>query len=136
MHRVDLIGQVCSALRQATIEHGCHHDCVHVSLPRNFGTLEVKAWPDGADSIQLLGGDFHTHLDVLAHEYRLAPVEALVHFVRKIFSGELPLIEETSVDGVVRRTIEESLDEYLRHISPGATYRVVNEAWPSPHANR
>ena len=124
----DLISQICSALRQAGIEHGCYHDCVHVVLPHDFGTLEFKAWPDGDESIQLLDGNFHTHLDVLADEYCCVPVEAFVYFVRKILSGELLLIEERAADGAVLKTIEESLEEYMRYLPLNSTYRVVNEA--------
>ncbi|MDC6170816.1 hypothetical protein [Paucibacter sp. XJ19-41] len=125
-----MIGEICSALSNAAIEHGCFHDCVHVSLPGGFGSLEIKAWSDGDHSIQLLDGDFHTHLDLLADEYKLEPVEAFVLFVRKLLSGELFLIEETSADGVIRRTIEESLEAYLPYVEKNCTYRVVNEAQP------
>lgn len=123
----DLIGEVCAALRKAAVDHGCYHDCVHVALPKSFGTLEVKVWPDGEDSIQLLDGDFHTHLDLLAQEYSCAPVEAFVRLVQDILRGKLLLIEE-SADGVTRRTIEESLEAYTRYLPSNSTYRVVNEA--------
>jgi hypothetical protein len=124
----DVISEISWAFSTAAIEHGCFHVCVHVSLPGGFGVLEIKAWPDGDHSIQLLDGDFHTHLDLLADEYSREPVEAFVLFVKRLLHGELLLIEETSADGVIRRTIEESLGAYLPYLGKNCTYRVVNEA--------
>ncbi len=124
----DVIDAISLALNDAAIEHGCFHDCIHVSLPGGFGVMEIKAWPDGDHSIQLLDGDFHTHLDLLAGDCNLEPVEAFVLFVRRLLVGDILLIEETSADGVIRRTIEESLEAYLPDIEKGCTYRVMNVA--------
>jgi hypothetical protein len=122
----DVISEISSAFSSLAIEHDRFHDCIHVHLPGGFGTLEVKAWPDGDYSIQLLDGDFHTHLDLLADEYNSEPVAALVLFAKRLLNGELLLIEETSADGVLRRTIEDSLDAYLPYLGENCTYKVFN----------
>ena len=67
----DVLARIATALAGLGVGHECHHDCIHVSLAAAGGLLEVKLWPDGTDSIQLLDGDFHTHLDLLALAFAL-----------------------------------------------------------------
>ena len=122
----DVISEISTVFSSLAIEHDRFHDCIHVHLPGGFGTLEVKAWPDGDHSIQLLDGDFHTHLDLLADEYSREPVAALVLFTQRLLSGELLLIEETSANGAIRRTIEQSLGAYLPYLEKNCTYKILN----------
>jgi hypothetical protein len=123
----DLIGQMSAVLRERSIEHECYHDCIHVKLPQEFGILEIKGWPNGDHSIQLLGGDFHTHLEILAHEHGVEPVDAFALLVQKIQASELLLVEERSATGEVRKTIETSLEQYVKYLPHGSTYRIVNQ---------
>ncbi len=122
-----MIAQISEALTLASIAHECYHGCIHVNLPHDFDILEVKAWPDGDHSVQLLQADFHTHVDLLAKEYEQQPVEAVVTLMRKIFDSDLLLIEERSSDGEVRKTVEDSLEQYLKYLPSSSTYRIVNQ---------
>lgn len=123
----DRIDRISKALNDAAIEHECYHDCIHVRLPGDFGILELKLWPDGSDSIQLINGDFHTHANILAIEYGQSPNAAFATLASKILTSELLLIEETSPNGDKRKTIAESLEDYLRYLPEGTSYRVANK---------
>lgn len=123
----DLLTRIAAALAKLGVNHECHHDCIHVPLAAACGVLEVKLWPDGTDSIQLLDGDFHTHLDVLALAYGVERDAAFVHFLRKVLDAELLLILETTATGVTRTTIVESLEEYLGYLPDGAIYQILNK---------
>lgn len=123
----DRIDRISKALNEASIAHECYHDCIHVRLIGEFGILELKLWPDGSDSIQLINGDFHTHTDILAIEYGQKPDVAFAILASKILTAELLLIEEISLKGDKRKTIAESLDEYLRYLPEGTSYRVANK---------
>lgn len=123
----DRFNRISKALNEAAIAHECYHDCIHVRLPCGFGILELKLWPDGSDSIQLINGDFHTHADILAMEYGQSSDTAFATLVSKILTSELLLIEETSPKGDKRKTIAESLEDYLRYLPEGTSYRVANK---------
>ena len=123
-HADDLIGELSEALLTVGVSHECYHDCVMVTIPGSV--LEVKFWSDGSDSVQMIPGDFHTHLQILALETGLSGAVAFAVFAKKVLSGEFPLIEETTLGGGVRQTIERSLEEYLRYRPKGTTYRVLN----------
>lgn len=123
----DRLDQLSAALDGADLPHNVCHDRIHIPLPEGFGTLELKLWQDGSDSIQLIPGDFHTHLEILALEYTQDKSTAFAIFAEKIFASELLLVEETSRDGVSRKTIEASLEDYLRYFPEGSTYRVFNK---------
>ena len=123
----DRIDRISKVLNETSIAHECYHDCIHVRLPGEFGILELKLWPDGSDSIQLINGDFHTHADIIAIEYGQSPDAAFATLASKILTSELLLIEETSPKGDKRKTIAESLEDYLRYLPKGTNYRVANK---------
>ena len=123
----DRLSHFSAALVSAGIDHACYHDCIHVDLPGEFGIMELKVWPDGDDSIGLLDGDFHTHSSVLAVEYETTPALAFAKLLKEISQSKLLLIEETAPDGRRRKTVEDSIQEYLRYLPEGTTYRVANE---------
>lgn len=123
----DRLEQLSAALDGADLPHSVYHDCLHIPLPEGFGTLEIKLWQDGSDSIQLIPGDFHTHLEILALEYKQDKNTAFATLVEKIFASEFLLVEEISRDGVSRRTIEASLEDYLNYLPEGSTYSVFNK---------
>ena len=120
----DRITLLSTALEQVAVAHECYHDCVFVTIPG--GQLEVKIWEDGSESVQMIPGDFHTHLEILAMEHETSGENAFASFVRSILDGRRPVIQETSPEGVVRTTIEESLESYLQYLPSGATFRVLN----------
>ena len=123
----DKLEEFSKALNEVAVQHRCYHDCIHLDLPAQFGIMEIKFWPDGDDSIQLLEGDFHTHSEILKEEYGLPEPEAYATLVQKIFNGELLLVEEVSPEGNVRKTIENSMSEYLKYLPGGSSYTVKNE---------
>ncbi|WP_078118463.1 hypothetical protein [Thiosocius teredinicola] len=123
----DKLSEFEAELKAADVAHSCYHDCIHVELPNDFGILELKLWPDEDDSIQLIDGDFHTHSEILAVELGVPRAAAFALFAKKIFESELLLIEEVSHEGAKRRTIENDLQEYLKYLPTGASYRVRNE---------
>ena len=123
-HVDDRVTQLSVWLGEAAVPHECYHDCVFVDIPG--GQLEVKFWEDGSESVQLVKGDFHTHLEILSLELEMGEEQAFAAFVLEILDGRRPVVRETSPQGLVRVTIEESLDEYLKYLEPGTTYQVLN----------
>ena len=123
----DLLDKFSVPLDAKGIAYTCHHDCIHVELPNNFGTLELKVWPDGDDSIGLLEGDFHTHSEIIAAENGTSQYEAFAELCASIFESKLLLIEEQHPNGVTRRTIEQSLNKYLKYLPKGTAYQIKNE---------
>ena len=120
----DRITLLSAALEQADVAHECCHDCVFVTIPG--GQLEVKFWEDGSESVQLIPGDFHTHMVFLGMELESSDGDAFAAFVRSVLDGRRLVIQETSPEGVARTTIEESMEAYLQYLPEGATYRVLN----------
>ena len=93
MSQVDArITLLSAVLEQAVVAHECYHDCVFVSIPG--GQLEVKFWEDGSESVQLIPGDFHTHLDILAMELETSDEDAFAAFVRSVLDGKRLVIQE------------------------------------------
>jgi hypothetical protein len=123
-HVDDRVTHLSNALGRAAIEYECYHDCIVVCIPG--GQLEVKFWEDGTESVQMVRGDFHTHLEFLALEYEMEEDEAFTSFVKNILDGRLLVVEETSSAGKVRITIENSLEAYLKYLPSDAAYRVLN----------
>tara|TARA_R110002072_G_C7616584_1_gene505523 strand:+ start:17 stop:472 length:456 start_codon:yes stop_codon:yes gene_type:complete len=123
----DHLTKISRSLTSSDIAHDFYHDCIHIALPNNFGTLEVKAWPEGDDSIGLLEGDFHTHSDVLAKDLGTEPHEAIGSLIQKVLSREYFLIEEREPGKPPRKLIEPSLEQYLKYLPDGADYEIKNE---------
>lgn len=123
----DYLGGISRALESKGISHDCYHDCIHSDLPDGFGVLEVKVWDGTDDSIQLLGGDFHSHGDQLVQEFGLPREEAIAVLFEKIIYGDYLLIEECEPGKPPRKTIEQSLEHYLKYLPPGTEYRIANK---------
>ena len=107
---------------------------IRVPLPNDFGELEISALHTvGPDSIVgLVGHSWHTHGDVLSAENGGAgQVGGIVQFVHDIFAGRYLLIEETTPSKPARKTIVRDLEQYLRYLPDGATYRICNRGEPA-----
>ena len=116
-----------AALADMSIEHALLADRITVVLPAEFGDLELRALSDGDDSIEIVDANFHTHSSVLAAEYGATPEEAFARLVSDILASRLLLVEEFDSSGNTRKTVEESLDQYLEYLPEGSSYRVANE---------
>ena len=123
----DHLGKMSESLASKNIGHDCYHDCIHIPLPNQFGILEVKFWPEGDDSIGLLDGDFHTHSDVLAADLGTSRYGAVSTFIEKIVAGNFLLITEQEPGKAPRKLIEDSLEQYVRHLPAGTIYEIANE---------
>jgi hypothetical protein len=123
----DHLTKISKSLASKKIAHDFYHDCIHIALPNQFGTLEVKAWPEGDDSIGMLDGDFHTHSEILAQELGTSLYDAVGSLIDRINSREFLLIEEREPGKAPRKLIERSLDQYLKYLPEGAEYEIRNE---------
>ena len=123
----DHLDKVSESLASKNIRHDCYRDCIHIPLPKDFGTLEVKFWSGGDDSIELLEGDFHTHSEVLAEDLGTSRHDAVSKLMENIMSGSFLLIIEREPGKAPRKIIEETLDKYLKYLPDGTTYEIANE---------
>lgn len=98
-----------------------------------FGTLMLKIDDSGADTIGLVGSEWHTHSSCLKSA---SPdeqvVDTLCQFITRVMEGELYLIAETAPNGAVARTIEEDLTDYEKYLPTGYTY----ELFPAPNRSK
>ena len=101
------LSRIASVLKNSGFAIRTGDDVLLVDLPNEFGTLEVSIWnQEGEDSIQLLGGNFHTHGDIEAREYGLPNrEEGILHLIRSIFSGEFKMVKIKNDDGSITKTI-------------------------------
>ena len=122
MRMLCLLGQRCMELELLNIANvladndvqvRAGEDVLYIDLPNGFGALEISTWnQDGEDSIQLLGGNFHTHGNIEAREYGLPNREVgILHLVQSIFSGRFKMVEVKLEDGSTSKTI---WDEYAQ----------------------
>jgi hypothetical protein len=100
---------------------------LHVPLPGGFGTFEIGACGDAAETIcGLVGHPWHTHGDQFGGVEIDAQCADLAEFVTKVFDGTYHLIEEISPEGESRKSVESDLAAFLKFLPDGATYKIYN----------
>lgn len=98
---------------------------IRVTLPSNFGDMEISDLEDEDTIIGLVGDSFHTHGDVLRGEYGVSSdEEAILSFIKDIFNEKYYLIEERENGVLVRKCIEGDLDKYYKYL-PGTIEATV-----------
>lgn len=103
---IECLDAIGKALSEVDIPFSQSEEALLVPLPKEFGMLEITIWKDEEDSIQLLGGSFHTHGHMEASEYGVDTREEGIQFLLKqIFSGEFKLVEIKNKDGSSSKTI-------------------------------
>ena len=95
---------------------------IFIQLPGGFGELEYKELPEDDDVLGLVGDPWHTHSSVEGGVSKLASL------VKNIFLGKILLIKEVAPNNETRRTIEDSLEDYLKWLPEGTKYEIYNKA--------
>jgi hypothetical protein len=100
---------------------------LHVPLPDGFGTFEIGACGDAAETIcGLVGHPWHTHGDQFGGIGIDDQCADLAELVIKVLAGTYHLIEEVSPDGESRKSVESNLVAYLKFLPDGTTYSICN----------
>lgn len=110
------------------IAYKCHDARLRVTLPNEFGELEIGSLTDGETFISLVGEDWHTHSDTLKYEGSgISEAEAVFRLINRIFNGDYQLVEELENGKSIRRTIVEDLELFYRFLPEGTTIKIYNE---------
>jgi hypothetical protein len=120
-----IVEKVIPLLESEGIKYYVYGSKVRVTLPSNFGDMEISDLDDNDTIIGLVGDAFHTHGDVLRGEYGVSSdEEAILSFIKDIFNGKCYLIEERENGVLIRKCIEGDLDNYYKYL-PGTVEATV-----------
>ena len=123
----EYLTNIGNELQKGGITFSYVNNAIHIPLPNEFGTLEIRMLSDDDDSIQIINADFHSHGSVEAAEYETTREKGIRKMVENIFNGKLLLIEETEEGKEPKRLVRCSMDSYLKYLPKNTTYRVFNK---------
>ena len=105
-------------LDQEGIPYRIEGTALRIVLPHGFGELEIASL-DGNDTIVgLVGEDWHTHGDVLQFYGGSTPDEAIFLFLKKVFAGDLHLLEIRKDGKKSYRSIQDDKTKVLKYLQP------------------
>ena len=70
-----------------------------ISSPDGLLTLQIQVADDGSTSIGFIGGEWHTHTDLISSWLKVKEENAIEEFINQVIYNKLPII--TSIDGGV-----------------------------------
>jgi len=98
---------------------------LRVSLPSDFGEIEIRKMNDGDTIIGLVGQEWHTHGRCIEWEYGDEAPDAIAGFIQAIYSGDLKMVEYQLRGEAPKRIIQDDLESFLKYQQPGETFRHV-----------
>lgn len=117
-----MIEELKRNLDRLSIVHYPKDSGVAIPIQNKFGELEFHELPSDDDILLLSGEDWHTHSSVEGS------LEGIVVLIQNILSGKFLLIREVSASGEIKRRIEPELNEYLKWLPDGYSYKICNKA--------
>lgn len=122
-----MISELKSHLSSAGIAHKIVGDDIHVALPNNFGTLEIAMLEGDESIVGLVGYDWDTHGDLLAHGSERSEAEAICDFIRGIFEGQNFLVERIKNGATIDKYVEDDRESIGKYIEADEEERICNE---------
>jgi hypothetical protein len=121
-----IASDVAALLREKGIPFSPHDEHLRISLPSDFGELEIGKLGETDSIIGLVGQEWHTHGELLMPGYGFNIPSAIVGFLDAIFSGDLKMVEYQLPGEEPKRIIEDDLESFLKYQQPGERNRVFD----------
>ncbi len=121
-----LAEDVAKLLRAKGISFSPHDEHIRVSLPSEFGEIEIGELKGKDTIIGLVGHEWHTHGELLVPHFGDEIPSAIEAFLDAIFSGDLKMVEYQQPGEAPKRIIEEDLESFLKYQQPGEKNRVFD----------
>jgi hypothetical protein len=84
MSHDDGLEALSAALSAAGVQNALFHDCIHITLARGAGTVEIKSWAGDSRSAQVLRENESVNLVSIANEFDGAPNQVVDHLLRRL----------------------------------------------------